>query len=84
MNDPAPIRGGSVRRQAETPADTTPSRPAPSPSEPTYDRIVCAGCGRWFTTIDGPGMLAAIKGPCPDCGAAFELSTEPPRSDVSG
>jgi hypothetical protein len=26
-----------------------------------------------FTTLDGPGMLAAIKGPCPDCGGPFEL-----------
>jgi hypothetical protein len=26
-----------------------------------------------FTTVDGPGMLAAIVGPCPDCGGAFEL-----------
>jgi hypothetical protein len=22
---------------------------------------------------DGPGMIAAIKGPCPDCGGRFEL-----------
>jgi hypothetical protein len=44
-----------------------------------YDRIACRGCGRWFTTTDGPGMLAAIKGSCPECEGAFELVAEDRR-----
>jgi DNA-directed RNA polymerase subunit RPC12/RpoP len=42
------------------------------------DLIACEGCGRRFATDDGPGMIAAIKGPCPDCGARFELIEAPP------
>jgi hypothetical protein len=38
------------------------------------DEIACDGCGRWFLTTDGPGMIAVIKGPCPDCGGAFRLA----------
>jgi hypothetical protein len=37
------------------------------------DLISCDGCGRSFTALDGPGMIAAIKGPCPDCGGRFQL-----------
>ena len=37
------------------------------------DVIACDDCGRHFATTDGPGMIAAIKGPCPDCGGRFEL-----------
>jgi hypothetical protein len=44
----------------------------------TLDVIACDRCGRHFATTDGPGMIAAIKGPCPDCGGRFELS--PPSS----
>ena len=29
------------------------------------DRLVCDGCDRSFTTIDGPGMLEALKGQRP-------------------
>lgn len=51
--------------------------PSGSPSTPvqTLDLIVCDGCGRRFATGDGPGMIAAIKGPCPDCGGRFQLKT---------
>jgi rRNA maturation endonuclease Nob1 len=35
--------------------------------------ISCGGCGRRFATDDGPGMIALIKGPCPDCGGRFGL-----------
>lgn len=37
------------------------------------DLIACDGCGRTFATEDGPGMIAAIVGPCPDCGGRFQL-----------
>ncbi len=37
------------------------------------DLIACDGCGRRFATGDGPGMIRAIKGPCPDCGGRFQL-----------
>lgn len=36
--------------------------------------IVCTGCGRCFATEDGPGMVAAIKGSCPECGGRFRLA----------
>jgi rRNA maturation endonuclease Nob1 len=35
--------------------------------------IRCDGCGRSFATEDGPGMIAVIKGSCPDCGGTFRL-----------
>jgi hypothetical protein len=60
------------------PALSDPARAVSASLEPGYDRIACAGCGRMFTTIDGAGMLAAIKGPCPDCGGAFELLGDAP------
>jgi hypothetical protein len=48
---------------------------APAQARPqALDVIACDGCGRHFATTDGPGMIAAIKGPCPDCGGRFELS----------
>jgi hypothetical protein len=37
------------------------------------DLIRCDDCGRSFATEDGPGMIAGIKGPCPDCGGTFRL-----------
>jgi hypothetical protein len=40
---------------------------------PELDHLICDGCGRSFNTIDGPRMLAAIKGGCPDCDGRFEL-----------
>jgi hypothetical protein len=42
------------------------------------DVIACDGCGRSFATPDGPGMLAMIKGACPDCGGRFEMIDLPP------
>jgi hypothetical protein len=55
--------------------------PAPMQGRPqTLDVIACDGCGRHFATTDGPGMIAAIKGPCPDCGGRFKLSP-PPSED---
>jgi hypothetical protein len=41
------------------------------------DRISCEGCDRSFLTIDGPGMIASIKGPCPSCGGRFVLERDP-------
>ena len=43
------------------------------------DLIACAGCGRTFVTTDGPGMMAALVGPCPDCGGRFQLADSLPR-----
>ena len=43
------------------------------------DLIACNGCGRCFATEDGPGMLAVIKGACPDCGGRFELLEADPE-----
>jgi hypothetical protein len=57
-----------TRRVAPAPA---PGR-APDRARP-LELIACDGCGRHFTTDDGPGMIAMIKGPCPDCGGHFEL-----------
>lgn len=37
------------------------------------DRVTCDGCSRSVLTFDGKALLAAIKGPCPDCGGRFEL-----------
>jgi hypothetical protein len=48
---------------------TVPARDRDRP----LDLIACGGCGRRFATDDGPGMIAAIKGPCPDCGGRFQL-----------
>ena len=51
--------------------------PAPSPVAGGHTRplelIACGTCGRRFATDDGPGMIAMIKGPCPDCGGRFQL-----------
>jgi len=41
------------------------------------DMIACGGCGRSHVTNDGPGMIAAIKGPCPSCGGRFALLSDP-------
>lgn len=49
------------------------SSPPPPPREIGADLIACDGCGRSFMTIDGPGMIAALQGPCPDCGGQFRL-----------
>jgi hypothetical protein len=46
---------------------------ATSVRDQPLDLIACDGCGRRFATDDGPGMIAAIKGPCPDCGGRFEM-----------
>jgi hypothetical protein len=40
---------------------------------PPLDEIACDGCGRSMMSTDGPGLIAVIKGPCPDCGGAFHL-----------
>jgi hypothetical protein len=65
-----------------TPVPPDPSSPAeasaPSPGSeeitaPPLDVIACDGCGRRFATSDGPRMIAAIKGPCPECGGDFQL-----------
>jgi hypothetical protein len=49
---------------------------------PGLDLIACDGCGRTFATEDGPGMIAAIVGPCPDCGGRFQLSDVRPQARV--
>ena len=48
-------------------------------SAQSLDLIACDGCGRTFVTPDGPGMIAAIVGPCPDCGGRFQLADTLPR-----
>jgi hypothetical protein len=56
------------------------SGPATTQGRPqTLDVIACDGCGRHFATTDGPGMIAAIIGPCPNCGGRFKLF--PPSSE---
>jgi hypothetical protein len=46
------------------------------------DVIACDTCGRSFATHDGPGMLAVIKGPCPDCGGRFQLTETLPDTGL--
>jgi hypothetical protein len=48
-------------------------------SAQSLDLIACDGCGRTFVTPDGAGMIAAIVGPCPDCGGRFQLADSLPR-----
>jgi hypothetical protein len=55
--------------KGRTPAQS----PPPTQSPPPLEMIACDGCGRRFTTDDGPGMIALIKGTCPDCGGRFGL-----------
>jgi PHP family Zn ribbon phosphoesterase len=51
-----------------------PSRPLPpDAADGRLDVIACDRCGRSFATEDGPGMLAAIKGACPECGGTFQM-----------
>jgi hypothetical protein len=52
-------------------------RAAETERDASLDLIACQGCGRCFATDDGPGMIAAIKGPCPDCGGRFRLAEAP-------
>lgn len=50
----------------------------------SLELIGCDGCGRHFATDDGPGMIAVVVGPCPDCGGRFELvdaATDPASRD---
>jgi hypothetical protein len=50
------------------------SRPLPAQGRTLQlEVIACDGCGRRFATDDGPGMLALIKGTCPDCGGRFQM-----------
>jgi hypothetical protein len=62
---------GETRRTAATEGGSQP-----------LEVIACDGCGRRFATADGPGMIAAIKGPCPDCGGRFELLARPRRGSA--
>jgi rRNA maturation endonuclease Nob1 len=64
-------------RQAET--GEAPNRSGVQSRALTLDVIACDGCGRRFTTDDGPGMIASIKGPCPDCGGRFQLVSATPE-----
>jgi hypothetical protein len=63
----------STRAGTSEAGGTRGAAPAQGRPEP-LDVIACDGCGRHFATTDGPGMIAAIKGPCPDCGGRFELA----------
>ena len=77
MNDSTLTRK-APSRPAQAPVHRLPpagARPVSAP--PTLDLIACDGCGRSFTTSDGAGMLDAIKGPCPECGGAFQLAQIP-------
>jgi len=65
----------TMSNQTQTGESSPPAQPpalAPTRSQP-LELISCDGCGRRFTTDDGPGMIALIKGPCPDCGGRFRL-----------
>ncbi len=64
---------GRVRETGETRATRGTGPPVAEGRAPALDLIACNGCGRRFATEDGPGMIAAIEGPCPDCGGRFEL-----------
>ncbi len=57
-----------MNERAET--GSTSARPS---DRDHLELISCEGCGRSFATPDGPGMIASIKGPCPDCGGRFAL-----------
>ena len=49
------------------------------------DLIACDGCGRSFATHDGPRMIAAIVGPCPECGGRFQFAgPRPPGMQAQG
>lgn len=77
MNGASPTEAGARPPAPEEPKQ----RPVDGPSGRAgrLDLISCDGCGRTFTTQDGPGMLTAIKGACPDCGGQFHLAgTSPP------
>jgi hypothetical protein len=74
MSDPSVSEETGLHPPDLAPAsDRPPPAGLPTP-EPKCDWIVCDGCGRTFSTMDGRGMIAAIKGPCPDCGGTFELA----------
>lgn len=78
MSPLADMNGGPPEVAAPPPHAKRPARPAiPRGAERSYplDLISCDGCGRSFVTLDGPGMIAAIKGPCPDCGGRFGLAS---------
>lgn len=86
-----PTRGGGLRMAAmETRQGAQPPADGPVGSvdriedrrTPTrLERIECEGCGRWFTTPDGPAMLVSIKGACPECGGSFRLADPGRRAD---
>lgn len=59
------------RQLSPLPEGTT--SPPPLPQQLGLEEIACDGCKRSFMAMDGPGMIAAIQGPCPDCGGRFRL-----------
>ena len=71
-SQPPPSSSPDVRSIARPASRAYPEAPQDDPAQ-AYERIACRACGRWFTTTDGPEMLAMIVGPCPDCGGMFEL-----------
>jgi len=73
----------SLREPDAGPAPYRHAPATPPAPKPDCDWISCGSCGRTFSTVDGPGMIAAIKGPCPDCGGTFELveALSPRRKD---
>jgi hypothetical protein len=85
MNErPEPGGGGNRSQTGPTSPPTAPDRRlrrrrAEDAKIDHLDLISCDGCGRTFVTSDGPGMMAAIVGPCPDCGGRFQLSESLPR-----
>jgi hypothetical protein len=72
--DTAAVGPSPPRDQGRLPPDATDGR---------LDLIACDRCGRSFATEDGPGMLAAIKGPCPECGGTFQMRPVPGEADDS-
>ena len=69
-----------MSRRAETGETGEMTRPAPARGHVrALELIACDRCGRHFATDDGPGMIALIKGACPDCGGRFQLIDASPE-----
>lgn len=71
-------KGETTRRSTPNAPDRRSGHDETGPGG-SLDLIACDGCGRTFVTTDGPGMMAAIVGPCPDCGGRFQLADTLPR-----
>lgn len=77
MSPHAEMNGGPPASASPPPHATRSTQPASADRTDRLDLISCDGCGRSFLALDGPGMIAAIKGSCPDCGGRFKLASSP-------